>query len=64
MVGTYLFYLHINIIFNILYLIFIYNIFCRGLDVSSTESSREISDVVFTTDVKPTKHQRPLSLGK
>ncbi|XP_060845170.1 uncharacterized protein LOC132924676 isoform X12 [Rhopalosiphum padi] len=34
----------------------------RGLDVSSTESSREISEAVFSTDVKPTKHQRPLSL--
>ncbi|XP_050054977.1 uncharacterized protein LOC114125090 isoform X7 [Aphis gossypii] len=34
----------------------------RGLDVSNTESSREISEAVFSTDVKPTKHQRPLSL--
>ncbi|XP_026804656.1 uncharacterized protein LOC113548137 isoform X16 [Rhopalosiphum maidis] len=34
----------------------------RGLDVSSTESSRDISEAVFSTDVKPTKHQRPLSL--
>lgn len=42
----------------------IYNVFCRGLDVSSTESAREISEAVFPTDVKPTKHQRPLSLGK
>ncbi|XP_022170184.1 dentin sialophosphoprotein-like isoform X13 [Myzus persicae] len=33
----------------------------RGLDASSTESSREISEV-FSTDVKPTKHQRPLSI--
>jgi len=42
---------------------FIYNVFCRGLDVSSTESTREVSEVK-PTDVKPTKHQRPLSLGK
>ncbi|XP_025197304.1 uncharacterized protein LOC112596052 isoform X13 [Melanaphis sacchari] len=34
----------------------------RGLDVSSTESSRDISEAVFSTDVKPIKHQRPLSL--
>lgn len=34
----------------------------RGLDVSSTESSREISETMFSTDVKSTKHQRPLSL--
>jgi hypothetical protein len=38
--------------------------FCRGLDVPSTESSREISETVFSSDVKSTKHQRPLSLGK
>jgi len=34
----------------------------RGLDVPSTESSREISETVFSSDVKSTKHQRPLSL--
>ncbi|VVC29982.1 Hypothetical protein CINCED_3A007385 [Cinara cedri] len=33
----------------------------RGLDVPSTESSRDISETVFSTDVKSNK-QRPLSL--
>lgn len=41
---------------------FIFLLF-RGLDVPSTESSRDISETVFSTDVKSNKHQRPLSLG-
>lgn len=36
----------------------------RELDVPSTEASREFLDPAFSSDVKSTKHQRPLSLGK